>query len=374
MTNARAAGIIFPNLHDENLPELVMHRTMASVPFAGRYRMIDFCLSGMANAGMQNVAIITKKNYQSLMDHLGNGREWDLSRKRGGLIIFPPFARDGRETYSGIIEGVASVLDHLEGLQEELVVLSDCDIAFNLNYKDLIAKHRASGADISVVYERSELCEGMQKDNITFEFDDKGFATDIRMNEYKKGVHNFCMNVFITSRKYLINIVRESMVRGKTHFVQDFLANSLKVIKLYGYEFTGYRGRIFDMQSYFKESLRLLDFKNLSGLFPEDQPVYTKVRDEAPVRYAIGSKCIGSLVADGCIIEGQVENCVLFRGVRVGKGASLKNCIVMQGSEIESDVVMENVITDKNVCVRAGQMLHGAASFPVFIAKGCTVT
>lgn len=373
MIDAKACGVIFPNLHDEVLPELVGHRTMASLPFAGRYRMIDFCLSGMTNAGMTNISVIAAKNYQSLMDHIGAGREWDLSRKRGGLVIFPPFGREGGGNYNGRIESLSSVLTHLEGLPEELAVLSDCDIAFNMDYRELLAAHQASGADITVVYESCAVPEAL-RDNAAFTFDEEGFAKSIRVGEYKKGPRNLSMNVFVMGRQFLIDMVRENMVRGNTHLIKHYMAPNLRSLKVYGYQFTGYRARIYNMQSYFQESLRLLSAQSLQGLFPQERPVSTKVRDEAPVRYAIGAKCVGSLVADGCIVEGEVDNCVLFRGVRIGKGAKLKNCVIMQGSQIDEGVELENVITDKNVRVCPGQCLRGAASFPVFIAKGCTVT
>ncbi len=373
MVDARAMGIIFPNLHDENVPEIVSRRTMGSLPFAGRYRMIDFSLSGLVNAGVENIGVIARKNYQSLMDHLGNGREWDLARKRGGLILFPPYARDGGEVYRGRIQALASVMDYLASRKEEFVIMGDCDAAFNLDYKDLLNKHIASGADVTIVYERSELQEGMQKDNLSLQVDDSGQITDIRVNEYKKGVQNLSLNRFVMGREYLMNVVRECMVRSQYRFVQDFLMSNLKLIKVCGYEFTGYRARIYDMQSYFKEHLRLLEHENLEGLFPQNSPIYTKVRDEAPVRYSIGSKVHNSLIADGCIIDGEVENCVLFRGVHVGKGSVLKNCILMQNTRVSTDVVMKNVVTDKNVVVESGQKLRGATSFPVFIAKGCVV-
>lgn len=373
MITSRALGIIFPNLHDDSLPELVGHRAMGSLPFAGRYRMIDFCLSGMASAGIQNVGVIARQNYQSLMDHLGNGREWDLTRKRGGLFIFPPFARDGSEVYRGRIQALASVMPYLERWPEELVVLSDCNIAMNLDYRALLAAHRESGADVTVVYDKAAVRPGMEKDNFAFALNEEGRVTGIRINEYKKGVHNLSMNVFVIGRELLINVVREATARGDNGFVKDYLAKNLKRIQVHGHEFTGHRARIYNMQSYFEESLRLLDMKNLAGLFPPRRPIQTKVRDEAPVRYAIGAVSKNSLVADGCIIEGTVENSVLFRGVRVGKGSHLKNCVVMQGTGIGANVAMENVITDKNVTIGDGQSLRGAESFPVYIAKGCTV-
>ncbi len=374
MINASTMGIIFPNMHDQNVPELVNLRTMASIPFGGRYRMIDFCLSAMARAGIQNIGVMAQKNFQSLMDHLGSGREWDLSSKRGGLVLFPPYARGGIELYSGRFEALASVLDYMTSRRESLVVMSDCDTAYNPDMKDLVARHRESGADVTLVYAKRNITQGMCKDNTTLALDKAGRVTEIRVNEYKKGAQNLFLNMFVMGREHLINVVREAMVQGKKHFTLDFMAKSLKNLKICGYEFSGYTAHIYDMQSYFSENLRLAKQENLAALFPAGRPVYTKVRDEAPVRYGMGARVSGSLVADGCIVEGEVENSVLFRGVHVCKGSVVKNCVIMQGSQIEADVRMENVITDKNVRVVSGQRLRGAASFPVFISKGGVVT
>lgn len=370
MTNINAMGIIFANMHDENLPEISAHRTMASIPFCGRYRMIDFCLSGMANAAIQNIGVVVRRNYQSLMDHLGNGREWDLSRKRGGLVIFPPSGRERQHDMHNRIESLDAVIDYLAYQKEELVVMSDCDTASNLDYTDLIRTHRKSGADVTVVYEKSAIADGLLNDNITFTLGEDGFVSDIRVNDYKKGSQNLSMYTYVINRELLISLVKDAMVRGISQFDKDVLARNLNILKVKGYHYSGYRSRICDMQSYFHESLRLLNPENIEKLFPAERPVYTKVRDEAPVRYAIGSKVTHSMVADGCIIEGEVENCVLFRGVKIGKGASLKNCVIMQGTEIFPGARLENVVTDKNVTVSEGQELHGAYSFPVFIGKG----
>ncbi len=369
MINAKALGIIFSNMHGENVPELVARRTMASIPFAGRYRIIDFALSGMTRAGIKNIGVIARKNYKSLMDHLGNGREWDLSRKRGGLVMFPPDAQKVGESQQGRMNGLLSVMDYLEHQKEELVIIHDCASAFNMDYSDLLAQHIKSEADITAVYAKDELWEDMTHDNTVFSFDGKGFATGVRINEYKKGTHNLCMNVYVIGREYLMNMLHEASVRGVKHLENHVMIDRLNDIKLYGYEFSGYRAHIYNMQSYFKEHLRLLDLGNLAKLFPDERPVYTKVRDEAPVRYGIGADVSDCLVADGCVVGGSVEHCVLFRGVSVAKGAKLKNCVIMQGSIIGEDAVLENVVTDKNVVIGPGEHLRGAANFPVFIAK-----
>lgn len=368
----RAMGIIFPNMHDQNIPEITMHRTMASVPFAGRYRMIDFPLSGMAQAGVQNIAVLVRRNYQSLMDHLGNGREWDLSRKRGGLVIYPPYSHN-TSLYHGRMEGLSTLLDYIEHQKEELVIMSDCDIACNVDYAKLLAEHDASGADVTLVYEKAPIAEKMQSDNVTLKMNSTGRVTELRINDYKKGPQNLFMHIYVIGREQLINIVKDSIVRGNTHFDRDFLAKNLKTLLVKGHECHGYHARIYDLRSYFCENLRLINQDNLAALFAEERPIYTKVRDEAPVRYAIGANITNSLVADGSIIEGEVENCVLFRGVRVGKGAKLKNCVIMQGTQIGAGVQMAYVICDKNVTIADTQNLRGAENFPVFIAKNSNV-
>ena len=374
MSKASAMGIIFANLHDANVAEIAGGRTMASVPFAGRYRMVDFCLSGMARAGMHNIGVMVRRNYQSLMDHLGNGREWDLSRKRGGLVIFPPHDGDSDERIrQGRMETLNQAMGYLTYCTEELAVLSDCDIAHNLDFSDVLNAHVDSGADITAVYDRGEIAGGLQSDNVVFLLDSGGCLSDVRVNDYQKGTQNLSMHIYVMRRELLVQIVKDAIVRGMSSFETDFLAKSLNQLKVQGYEYTGYRARIHDMQSYFAESLRLLEGDNLSVLFPPGRPVYTKVRDTAPARYAMGSSVANSLFGDGCVIEGRVENCVLFRNVHVGKGALLQNCVVMQGSVIEAGAQMANVVTDKNVTVCAGRTLCGAGQYPVFISKGSVV-
>ncbi len=372
MSKENALGIIFPNLHEETIPDLVGHRSMASIPFGGRYRLIDFSLSCFTNAGIRNIGIVVRQNYQSLMAHLGNGREWDLSSKRGGLVIFPPYGRESTY-YSGRIQGLASILQYLEERREPLVVMSDCNIAFHMNIKDLLHAHLDSGADVTAVYERSPIVGGLKNDNYTFSLDENGFLNEVRVQEYRKGTHCVGMEIFVIGREFLISVVREAMAQSKFNFMADVIAPNLNVYRVYGYEHTGYRARIHDMRSYYEENLRLLKPGSLEALFPQHLPILTKVHDESPVVYAIGSKVQNSLLADGCSIEGNVQSSMLSRGVRVGKNAEVHNCVLMQGTQIEPGAYLENVITDKNVVVQSGQQLVGATNFPIYIRKNSVV-
>lgn len=371
-TNTSALGIIFPNSYDDLVPEMVTERTMASIPFGGRYRMVDFMLSSMANCGIDNVTIVVKRNYHSLMDHLGSGREWDLTRKRGGLNMVPPYAEAGVKMYAGRIEALASVVDYLEDQREKYVVMCDANIAVNFDFNALIEAHVKSGADVTMVYQRSEIPEGAKGDNYTIKVRD-GRVTELLSNDFRPGVQNLSMNIYVMEREALIQMVRDASVRGLVYFERDLLARNLELLHVQGFEHTGYVARISDRRTYFEENMRLLDPANLDALFGQGGPIYTKVRDDAPTRYAMDCKVKNAMVADGCIIEGEVENSVLFRGVRIKKGAKVKKCVLMQDTVVEADAEVEYVVTDKNVEITAGKKLSGTDTFPVYVKKGHTV-
>lgn len=377
-SNADVLGIIFPNSYDALVPELVTDRLMASIPFAGRYRMIDFILSSMVNSGIDNVSIIVRQNYHSLMDHLGSGREWDLTRKNGGLNIVPPFAQKNIKMYTGRVEALASILEFLKAQKEKYVVMSDANIAVNFDFKAFMDAHIASGADVTVAYSKEELpASAMKKNDIgtnmyySFVIEDRRVVKlDICSKE--SGVQNFSMNIYIMDRELLIEQISTAYLHGHSYFERDILAPQLDTLNVQAYQYDGYLARICDLKSYFDENMKLLDEKNLDGLFARDS-IYTKIRDDNPTRYIGGAKVKNTMSADGCIIEGEVENCVLFRGVRIAKGAKVKNCVLMQDTVVEEGANLEYIITDKNVTFTAGKELKGSDSFPVYVAKHQTV-
>lgn len=375
--NNNALGIIFPNSYDSTVPELVTERTMASIPFAGRYRMIDFVLSSMANCGISNVSIVVRKNYHSLMDHLGTGREWDMARRHGGLNIVPPFAEKGVRIYSGRVEALASILNFLEHQKERYVVMSDANIAINYDFNALIAAHQASGADVTVAYQKAEIPEGLKADNSDFAYTinvgEDGRVTELLFNDFRPGVQNLLLNIYVLERETLIKLIKDATSRGLIYFERDILAHNVNILNIQAVEYTGYVAHICDMKSYFDENMKLIHEKNLDALFPKESPVYTKIRDDNPTRYVAGSQVSSSLLADGCTIEGTVQNCVLFRGVTVKKGAVVKNCVLMQDTVVEAGAELECVVTDKNVHITAGKKLAGTESFPVYVQKNHTV-
>ena len=373
-SNKKALGLIFPNSYDNWVPELVNVRLMASIPFASRYRMVDFVLSSMANSGIDNISVIVKKNYHSLMDHLGSGREWDLVRKHGGLNIFPPFMESDSRAYLGRAGALANTLDFLRSQKEKYVVMTDSNIAVNFDFSKMIDAHIESGADVTVAYSEQELPanflyhEANDRDHYYTLNINNGRVEKILINAKDKGVQNFSMNMYVVERELLINLINEASLRGNEYFERDVLSPQLSKLNVQAYKYEGYLARITGMKSYFDENMKLLDDYNVDALF-EGAPIYTKIRDDNPTRYIDGAKVKNTMAADGCVIEGEVENCVLFRGVKIAKGAVVKNCVLMQDTVVEAGANVEYTITDKDVVISAGKELKGNDSFPVYIPK-----
>ena len=375
-SNANALGILFPNSYDSLVPELVGERLMASIPFAGRYRMVDFMLSSMVNCGIDNISLIVKRNYHSLMDHLGSGREWDLTRKKGGLNIIPPFAQKNINIYNGRVEAIASILDFVKRQKEKYVIMADTNVAVNFDFKDLLQQHISSGADVTIAYTKEEVPKALLDIDVTKKdlyytlgIDDDGRVNKIEVSSKEPGVQNVSMNIYVIERELLMNQVREAHLNGRTYFERDIISPQLDKLNVKAYQHKGYFARILDTNTYFTENMKMLEEENVEALFSPN-PVYTKIRDDNPTRYAIGSRAKNVMAADGCVIEGEVENSVLFRGVKVGKGAKVRNCVLMQDTVIETGATVEYVITDKNVNVSAYKELKGTESFPVFVEKG----
>lgn len=380
MINSRteALGIIFPNSYDSLVPELVTERLMASIPFASRYRMCDFMISSMVHCGIDNISILVRKNYHSLMDHLGSGREWDLTRKNGGLNIVPPYAQKQVKMYEGSIEALESIRGYLKKQNEKYVIMTDSNIAVNFDFNDLLHAHVKSGADATVVYRKQEIPKTLLRTST--ETVDMYYALGINgdhvskiyVNPTERGEMNFCLNIYVMERELLIRMIDDAYVHGYTNFVRDILERQIEHLDVRGYCYDGYVAQIHDMKSYFEENMKLLKEENLNALFSGNQ-IYTKIRDDNPTRYINGSKAKNVMVADGCVIEGEVENSILFRGVHIGKGAKVKNCVLMQDTVVEDNASVEYVITDKDVTITEGKSLTGNDSFQVFVAKGQTV-
>ena len=366
-------GLVFANMHDTTLGDMTKNRTMGSVMFGGRYRLIDFPLSNMVNSGISEVGVITKSNYQSLLDHLGSAREWDLARKKGGLYILPPFGNVESTLYRGRIEALYGAMSFIKHSRAKYVILSDCDVVTNIDYKPIVAAHIESGADITAVAHTGVYSSDDIKTSSVFNVDADKNVTSVLINPDISGTCTTSLNVFVMSMDFLIETVNDAMARGNVSFERNILQEKCRELKIKIYEYDNYFSKLNSPESYFKSNMALLEPENARKLFVPKRSIYTKVSDNAPVKYDLDSKVSNSLIADGCIIEGEVENSVLFRGVKVGKGAKVKNCILMQGTVVGDNAELSYLITDKNVSICENHILTSSPQYPMYVGKGASV-
>ena len=370
-----AFGLIVTADRSTHLKDLTLSRSAGAVPFGGRYRIIDFTLSNMVNAGITSVGLITEKNYHSLMDHLGSGKEWDLHRKREGLFILPPFmTKENSGVFRGAVDAIRSVIGYVRRTSDDYVILSWAWNVMNVDLVPMMEQHLSTGADVTILYaEDGSLQPEEQSQDLRLIMDEKGRVTDMELDAYRPRSVNRSCDVMIMKKELLEYLVEEAFARGEYDFHRDILLKKYRTLNIMGYKFEGFLARLESIENYFTGNMDLLNTDVQKDLFNPRHPIYTKVKDEVAARYSVSAQVKNSLVADGCIIEGQVESCILFRGVHVKPGARIFNSIIMQGSEIGENTHLEHVILDKGVKILPGRTLQGYDSFPIVIRKNQTV-
>ena len=365
-------GIIFSYESRNDLKELVDFRSAASVPFGGRYRMVDFALSNLVNAGVTDVGVVLHGRYQSMLDHLGSGKVWDLSRKRGGLRILPPFNYQkewGVMPFRGKIEALAGVRSYLEEIRQDYVVLMEGDLVVNLPLAEIQAEHVKSGADITVVCGNDSFATA---DGSYFEVDQDGRVTEVLYNmNTPRGYRG--LEVYILSTKLLKEIVDECYAKDQYSWRRDVLRAKKDTLKLNSYIWGGFAAQVRSVQEYYDRSMQLLDPKIRKELFTPARPILAKGADKSSTYVGPDGRCVNSMVAEGCRIEGVVENSILFPGVVVEKGAVVRNCVLFKESAVGKNAQLSYIIADKNVVVQENRTLMGHATYPIVVAKGSVV-
>ena len=371
----KVIALLYAGGSDNAIPELTDVRSMASVPFGCRYRLIDFTLSGIVNAGVSHVAILTQHNYQSLMDHLGSGKEWDLARRKGGLDILPPFftvlgSSPNRDLFSGTAQALMNVRGYLENASEDTVILGICDSVHSLDVGALLRQHEESGADLTLAVRKTAVEPGNQTIEVVSS-DRSGRIREVSNgNDLTVGKKDVNMKMLVVSKRVLLNLLTDMSVHGRSDFAHDFLTRGAKQYHFRIFRHEGYCGTMHTLAEYYARNMDLLDPDVRAQLFEvPGRPVLTKVHNSVPALYQEGSLVRNSLIADGCVIEGNVENCILFRNVHVGKNTSVENCILMQDTNVEDNVYLNCVITDKKVQIGKGRVLSGHQTMPFYIGK-----
>ena len=365
MSSNTILGLIFANTFEEGLPELTASRTMGSVPFGGKYRLIDFPLSNMSNSGINNVGVITKSNFLSLMDHLGTGNAWDLAKRRSGLTILPPYKE---HKFDDIVETIYTLHSFIEHGNDDYVLVDHSGYVSNFNYRKLLEYHEQKGADITFLYSKTcKACE-TKNEGTALVIDDDGRVTKALLPIYDSD-ENSISGAFLIRKDLLMNMVKSLVAENKTDFTRDFLQPNVDKLKIYAYENTGYCAIITSIKDYYRASMELMKPEVRADLFNPKRPIYTKVRDDMPSKYGLNSCVKGSLIAQGCTIDGTVENSIISKGVRIGKGAHIKNCIIMQDTIIGDNADLSHIIIDKDVTVGEGKTIIGCESYPMYIPK-----
>ncbi|WP_298035356.1 glucose-1-phosphate adenylyltransferase subunit GlgD [uncultured Dysosmobacter sp.] len=365
-------GIIFSYERRNDLRELGEIRSASSIPFGGRYRAVDFALSNLVNAGVTDVGVVLHGRYQSMLDHLGTGKAWDLSRKRGGLRVLPPFnyQKDwGVMPFRGKIEALAGVRTYLDTIRQDYVALMDGDLVVNLPLSDIYESHVESGADITVVCGNDSFATD---DGTYFEMNDQGRITEVlfRLN-HPRGYRG--LEVYILSTQLLKSLVDECVGKDQFSWRRDVLQAKKDSLYLRSYIWAGFAAQIRSVQEYYDRSMQLLDPAIRAELFTQERPIRAKGDDKSSTYVGAEGRCVNSLVAEGCRIEGTVENSVLFPGVVVEAGAVIRNSVLFKEDIVRTGAQLAYVIADKDVEVLPGRTLMGHATYPIVLAKGSQI-
>ena len=370
MNGKKVLGMIFANIHEEALEQLTNMRTMGSVPFCSRYRLIDFPLSNMVESGITKIGVVTNANFNSLMDHVGTGKPWDLSRKNDGLFILPPYSLNSTTMWGNRIDAIYGNMGFLDQSNQEYVLMSDCYNIMNLDYEKLFEAHENSGAAVTIVGVKGKKPKDFNSVLVFNEVADDGKIIDSCLDPNTDEDVFYSCNIILIKKYLLQTLIANAHSKNEVSFQRAILMNCIKSEKAYAYDATDcFVGTIDSIQSYFDISMSLLDKDTKNKLFDKERPIYTKERDDMPALYGPDAKIVNSLVADGCEIKGTVENCVVFKGVKIEDGAVVKNSILMQDTVIGENSKINYIIADKNVSIKSGVELSGAENYPVSLSK-----
>ncbi|MBK5242407.1 glucose-1-phosphate adenylyltransferase subunit GlgD [Clostridium sp.] len=359
-------GILTLNEDEENIKSLTKTRPIASIPIGGRYRVIDFVLSNMVNSGIYNIGIFTNTKSRSLVDHLGSGKPWDLDRKINGLFLFNFVSERSR---TGDIDILSDNMEYIYRTKQDYVIISSSYMICNIDYNEAAKYHEESGSDITLLYKKTNNGKKHYLDANTLYIDEENKVLSIGKNKGAEDKLNISMEAFIMKKSTLISIINNCVQTGSHNSIKNAIYDSVKEYNVNGYEFKGYLKCVNSVKNYYKISMDMLNSKVTKELFFSNGLIYTKIKDEAPTKYFDGSNVNNSLISNGCILKGDIENSVISRRVTVQEGVEIKNCIIFQNCVIKKGCKLTNVIIDKNTILNENTVLKGAIEFPVVIEK-----
>jgi len=365
------AGLCLADPHPDRAGDGSPNRTLSSARFAGRYRLVDFMLSNMVNSNIYNIGMILNSHYQSLISHIGMGKEWDLARKDGGVTFFPPYLADERQSVNNELDGpLQRAAEYISESGAEYTVLTDSSIVYNMDYRSAVEAHRKSGADITAVYTKKQISAGERENAVIFDIAENGQVRGVGVAPHTSSMLNLSLGVYIMHKKFFIGLTVGEKYCGMLRFSRVLIADSLDRLKVAAYEFKGYSAHICSIETFYTYNMEMLDTEKRNHLFDfEGRRIYTSRRDSLPTKYGRQAEIKNSLVSDGCQIDGAVINSIICRNVRIGAGAVVKNCILQDDTIVEKQATLECIVADRSVVITEKRGMMGYRTYPVYIER-----
>jgi len=365
-------GLCLSDPHPDHAGDGNSTRTLSAAHYAGRYRIVDFMLSNMVNSKIFTIGMILNSHYQSLIRHIGMGKEWDLARKTGGVTFFPPYLADERRSVNSELDGpLHRAAEFLSESQPEYIVLADSSIIYNMDYRKAVEAHKKSSADITAIYTKKRITPGERENTVAFSIADDGRINKIGLAPPNADIINVSLGAYIMHKRHFISLTAGEKNCGMLRFSRVLLSAALERLNVVPYEFKGYSAHICSVETFFHYNLDILDIDNRNSLFDfEGRQIFTNRRDSLPTRYGKKADIKNSLIADGCRIDGTVIGSTICRNVKIGKGAVIKNCVLQDGTVVENNALLDCIITDTSVVISENRSMMGYRTYPVYIERG----
>ena len=369
----KAVGIILAGGNNSRLGELIKTRAVSAIPVGSCFRAIDFALSNLSNSGIGKVAVLAQYNARSLQDHMSSSKWWNFGRKYGGLFVFSPYLSDDNAFwFRGTADSIYQNMTFLRRSQEEYVIITSGDAVYKADFGKLVQSHAHSGADLTIAYKEAE--PGIDlRDYGVLTLGENNTVLDLEEKPLDPQSSLTSLGIYVIKRTLLIDLLEDTISEGHFDLVKDIFVRYRKKLKIHGYNFDGYWKAIKTVKGYFDINMDFLR-ADIRRIFSQEQPyIETKPKDEPPAKYNAKADVSDCLVGAGSIISGHAFHSVLFRRVYIGDDSSVRNSVVMEGSRIGNNCVIENVILDKYVVISDGTKLIGDLNNPSIISKGTIV-
>ena len=359
----RMMGLVCTNYMEGDFGLLTKERPIATIPYGGRYRLVDFPLSNMVNSGITTVGLITPHRYRSLLDHVGNGKEWALGRRVGGMFVLPGSIYGIRNaTGKFLLRDLLGNHTFFERTARELVVISASSTVYNIDFRQVAEAHEKTGASVTLLYKRAD--GGVSGKNSLI-CDETGRVTALS-GEAQEEEANVFMDAMIIDRELLLRFL--DWYKNQSYLdLMDIIREDLEQIRVYGYQFDGYVRSISNASDYMDASMELLDPAVIKELFMGERQIRTKVQDAHPAKYGPNGSSRNAMIATGCVIKGTIENSIVFRGCTVGEGAVVRNSVLLPNTVLEEGVALDRVICDKSSHISKGVSLTGTVERPLIV-------